>query len=127
MRPPPMRWLAVSAILAGAALLTVACNDSESSAPTPTPTVPATSSASPGATAPAAPSPTLPASPDASAIPLDQIYRGGKGRDDKIAVDGVSFVVDKGEIFGFLGPNGAGKTDFSGKQSGGRGLSVTMW
>lgn len=27
-----------------------------------------------------------------------------------IAVDGISFTVKKGEIFGFLGPNGAGKT-----------------
>jgi ABC-2 type transport system ATP-binding protein len=29
---------------------------------------------------------------------------------DVIAVDGISFVVKKGEIFGFLGPNGAGKS-----------------
>ena len=27
-----------------------------------------------------------------------------------VAVDGIRFSLDKGEIFGFLGPNGAGKT-----------------
>ena len=29
---------------------------------------------------------------------------------DRLAVDAVSFAVERGEIFGFLGPNGAGKS-----------------
>src|SRR5262245_62120543 len=29
---------------------------------------------------------------------------------DYVAVDGVDFTVERGEVFGFLGPNGAGKT-----------------
>jgi ABC-2 type transport system ATP-binding protein len=42
-----------------------------------------------------------------NAIEIDNIVRKfGK----LVAVDGISFNVQKGGIFGFLGPNGAGKT-----------------
>ena len=37
---------------------------------------------------------------------LTKSFDGGKTN----AVDGVSFTVPEGEIFGFLGPNGAGKS-----------------
>ena len=40
-----------------------------------------------------------------SAENLSKIYAGGNK-----AVDGISFSLKQGEIFGFLGPNGAGKT-----------------
>ena len=41
------------------------------------------------------------------AIEVEKLTRNFK---DKRAVDGISFRVEQGEIFGFLGPNGAGKT-----------------
>src|SRR5207302_3463588 len=36
---------------------------------------------------------------------LTKVYSGGTR-----AVDGISFSIEPGELFGFLGPNGAGKT-----------------
>ena len=39
-----------------------------------------------------------------SAENLSKIYTGGNK-----AVDGISFNLEQGEIFGFLGPNGYGK------------------
>lgn len=39
-----------------------------------------------------------------------QVKNLKKSYDKKVAVDGISFEVKKGEVFGILGPNGAGKT-----------------
>lgn len=40
---------------------------------------------------------------------LTKVY-SGKGSEPKLALDGVSFDVPRGQIFGLLGPNGAGKS-----------------
>jgi len=41
---------------------------------------------------------------------LSKIFTGKKVIEEVRAVDGISFTVKKGELFGLLGPNGAGKT-----------------
>ncbi|XP_062199155.1 ABC transporter A family member 7-like [Phragmites australis] len=43
---------------------------------------------------------------------LKKIYPGRDGNPDKLAVRGLSLVLQKGQCFGMLGPNGAGKTSF---------------
>ena len=42
--------------------------------------------------------------------PILEVNNLVKKFDERVAVDGVSFTVDEGEVFGLLGPNGAGKT-----------------
>lgn len=43
-------------------------------------------------------------------VPKDLWKKFGSGIKSKTAVKGLSFGVERGEIFGLLGPNGAGKT-----------------
>lgn len=43
-------------------------------------------------------------------MPVIEVQGLHKRYGEKVAVDDVSFTVEKGEIFGILGPNGAGKT-----------------
>ncbi|KAG2642997.1 hypothetical protein PVAP13_2KG293500 [Panicum virgatum] len=43
---------------------------------------------------------------------LRKVYAGRDGNPDKLAVRGLSLVLQKGQCFGMLGPNGAGKTSF---------------
>ncbi len=48
-----------------------------------------------------------------TAITLENLTRrfpGGKNQPEIVAVNGLTFSVAEGEVFGFLGPNGAGKT-----------------
>lgn len=51
-----------------------------------------------------------PAEPAIAIRDLTKRYAGEKGEPGKLALDGVSFDVPQGQIFGLLGPNGAGKS-----------------
>jgi ABC-2 type transport system ATP-binding protein len=43
-------------------------------------------------------------------VPIIEVQHLHKRYKDTVAVEGVSFTVERGEIFGIVGPNGAGKT-----------------
>ena len=44
------------------------------------------------------------------AAELRKKYRGGRGRPDVLALDGLTISAEAGTVFGLLGPNGAGKS-----------------
>jgi len=48
--------------------------------------------------------------PVVEVVGLEKVYRTAMRRRQVRALDGISFSVEPGEIFGFVGPNGAGKT-----------------
>lgn len=43
-------------------------------------------------------------------MPMIETFNLRRSFNGRVAVDGISFAVEQGEVFGFLGPNGAGKT-----------------
>src|ERR1051325_1353849 len=45
-----------------------------------------------------------------AAADLVKTYKGGRGAPPVRALDGLSFAVEPGTVFGLLGPNGAGKS-----------------
>jgi ABC-2 type transport system ATP-binding protein len=45
-------------------------------------------------------------------MPILEVYNLKKCFGSAVALDGVSFTIEAGELFGLLGPNGAGKTTF---------------
>ncbi|MGH2877092.1 MAG: ABC transporter ATP-binding protein, partial [Solirubrobacteraceae bacterium] len=65
----------------------------------------------PGPRCPSAPDAPAPAGPAAKLVPPMLELNGlSRAYGDVVALDGLSFEVPPGQVFGFLGPNGAGKT-----------------
>jgi ABC-2 type transport system ATP-binding protein len=61
---------------------------------------------------------------------LRKTYAGSKKAPPKLALDGVSFDVPQGQVFGLLGPNGAGKSTLINIMAGlvnKTGGTVTIW